>query len=136
MLKNILFAVTFAFIATSSLAGDYNYIEPADVSSRVDMGKEQVIVDICEPAQFAEGHVPGSIETNAYPVKSDEDRAKLDKVLPVIEKSEADVVVVCPRGKGGAKRAYDYLKERGVDESRLKILIGGMDGYPYRTESK
>ncbi|PLX40985.1 MAG: hypothetical protein C0609_11415 [Deltaproteobacteria bacterium] len=136
MLKNIIFAATFALIATTSLAGDYNYIEPADVSSRVEMGEEQVLVDICEPAQFAEGHVPGSIETNAYPVKSAEERARLDKALAEIEKSEADVVVVCPRGKGGAKRAYDYLKERGVEESRLKILIGGMDGYPYRKESK
>ena len=133
------FIVTVAALtifAASALAGGYNYIDAALVKKNIERGSDQLLVDICKPAQFAKGHVPGSMETNAYPVKSDEERARLDKVLPEIFKGEGDVVVVCPGGGGGAKRAYEYLKEQGVPSSRLKILTKGMNDYPYRTESK
>jgi rhodanese-related sulfurtransferase len=36
-----------------------------------------ILLDICPVEQFAKGHIPGSIETNAYPVDTDEQRARL-----------------------------------------------------------
>jgi len=76
-------------------------------------------------------HFKGSLETNAYPVKSEEERKKLDKTLERINASQDDVVIVCPRGGGGAKNTYDYLKEKGVEEKRLFILEKGMEGWPH-----
>ena len=43
-----------------------------------------------------------------------------------------DVVVICPRGGGGAKRCYDYLKSQGVPDAKLFILEGGVDKWPNR----
>jgi len=36
-----------------------------------------------------------------------------------------------PRGAGGAKRSYDYLKEKGIAEEGLLILEKGMAGWSY-----
>ena len=90
------------------------------------------IIDIQPAADFRKQHFRGSIETNAYPVKSAEERQRLDKSLPQLAATGEDVVVVCPRGGGGAKGAYDYLKGRGIAENRLFILEGGMQGWPYQ----
>jgi hypothetical protein len=64
-------------------------------------------------------------------VKSDEERARLDKTLERINATAAEVVIVCPRGGGGAKNTYDYLKAKGVDEKRLFILEKGMEGWSF-----
>jgi rhodanese-related sulfurtransferase len=90
------------------------------------------IVDIQVPGEFQQHHFKDALETNSYPVKSVDDKQKLDKVLPIIATKQNDVVVVCPRGGGGAKNTYDYLKEKGVDEKRIFILKEGMQGWPYK----
>ncbi|HZV82966.1 MAG TPA: rhodanese-like domain-containing protein, partial [Geobacteraceae bacterium] len=83
-------------------------------------------------ADFGKQHFKGAIETNAYPVKSDESRQRLDKTIPLLTASANPVVIVCPRGGGGAKATYDYLKSRGIEEKRLLILEGGMQGWPHK----
>jgi hypothetical protein len=50
---------------------------------------------------FTNQHLPGAIETNAFP------------------------------GKSGAKNNYDYLQSKGVVENRLQILEGGIADWPY-----
>ena len=40
--------------------------------------------------------------------------------------------IVCPRGAGGAKRAYDYMEEKGIPKARLSILEKGQGGWPYK----
>ncbi|WBW99065.1 hypothetical protein [Oceanirhabdus sp. W0125-5] len=62
----------------------------------------------------------------SYPVKTEEDKAKLDKILDDLTDSKEDIVIICPRGNGGAKRTYDYLKEKAIDENRLYILENGV----------
>lgn len=118
--------------AAVSMAGGYNYVEPSQFKQWLDKGKDVSIVDIQVPAEFQKHHFKGSLETNAYPVKSADDKQKLDNILPNISKSNNDVVVVCPRGGGGAKNTYDYLKEKGIDEKRIFILKEGMQGWPYK----
>ncbi len=93
-----------------------------------------IIIDICSAEQFAKGHIKGSIETNAYPVKTDAEKAQLAEHLPTITSSTDDIIVVCPKGGGGAKRAVDYYKSEGIDANRLLILEKGMNGWPYETE--
>lgn len=119
------------FCGSSSVAGGYNYVKPDIFKQWMESGKKTIIVDIQVPAGFENRHFKGAIETNAYPVKSDEEKKRLDKVIAQIKQSEDDVVIVCPRGGGGAKNAYDYLNDGGVEEKRLFILEKGMEGWPY-----
>jgi len=83
-------------------------------------------------AEYREHHFKGSLETNSYPVKSADDKQKLDTILPKLSSSQNDVVVICPRGGGCAKNTFDYLKEKGIDEKRIYILKEGMQGWPYK----
>ena len=52
-------------------------------------------------------------------------------MIPKIRASKGEVVIICPKGKGGAVNTYEYLQSKGVPESRLFILEGGIDGWPY-----
>jgi rhodanese-related sulfurtransferase len=94
--------------------------------------KEQdpvVVLDIQLEPEYEQHHTRGAIPTYGYPVKSAEGRAKLDAALPKVEGSIVPVVIVCPRGAGGAERASAYLKEKGVAEERLHILEMGQAGW-------
>jgi rhodanese-related sulfurtransferase len=131
MLKKIIlsFALTLAS-ATMALAA--NYIEPQELKELLDKKKPVILVDIQPAADFEKQHLPGSIETNAFPAAKDEEKARLDKALAVIKSSKDPVVVVCPRGKSGAKNSYNYLESKGVSEDRMQILEGGIAEWPYK----
>lgn len=131
MLKRTIAVVLMIMVAAVAFAGDYNYVQPDKFKEWQESGKKVIIVDIQVPAEFEKRHFKGAIETGAYPVKSEEERKKLDKTLEAINASQDDVVIVCPRGGGGAKNTYDYLKGKGVNEKRLFILAKGMEGWPY-----
>ena len=134
-MKKFIFALSLVLTLSSFVfAGSYNYISQDAMQSNLNGAHDMIIVDICPAPQFAKGHLPGSIETNAYPVKNNQDRAKLMPTLSMIKASSKPVVIVCPGGKGGAKRSYDYYIEQGVSENRLLILEKGMNGWPYQTE--
>jgi rhodanese-related sulfurtransferase len=129
--------IFFAGVAwASSVGGGYNYITAEALEKRIKQGPPIILIDICPVDRFAKGHIPGSIETNAYPSKTDEEKARLDKVMSKITASSDDVVIVCPSGAGGAKNTVDYYKSKGVAEKRLLILEKGMGGWPYEKESK
>ncbi|MFA7348556.1 MAG: rhodanese-like domain-containing protein [Desulfurivibrionaceae bacterium] len=130
MLKRIALSLVFTLL-TAAPALATNYITPANLKKMLDTKQEVIMVDIQPAADFAKQHLPGSIETNAFPAKSDEEKGRLNKALPVINGSKAPVVVLCPRGKSGAKNSYDYLQSKGVGENRLQILEGGIADWPY-----
>lgn len=127
----VLAAMMVVTLAVAALAADYRYVNQDTFKQWVEGGKSMVIVDIQTPESFQKRHFKGSLETNAYPVKSDGDKKRLDKTLERINATADEVVIVCPRGGGGAKNSYDYLKSRGVDEKRLFILEKGMEGWPH-----
>jgi rhodanese-related sulfurtransferase len=116
----------------NAIASGYNYVEQDQFKQWLEKGKDMSIVDIQVPAEFQKQHFKGSLETNAYPVKTTDEKQKLDKILPKLSSSQDDVVVVCPRGGGGAKNTYDYLKEKGISEKRIFILKEGMQGWQYK----
>lgn len=118
--------------AGSAYANSYNYISPDEVKADLSSSRALLILDIQVEDEFSEHHLLGSVATYAFPVKSATDRAKLNKVVAVQKKSNQKVVIVCPRGKGGAKRSYDFMKENGVSEEKLVILEKGMSGWPYK----
>ena len=127
----------FIFIpGWSTASDDYRFITAKDLNDRINSENSPTIIDICTVEQYTAGHIKGAIETNAYPVKTDAEKAKLAEQLPMLKSSEDAVVIVCPRGAGGAKRTYDFYKSFGIDENRLYILENGMDGWPFESENK
>jgi len=131
MKKYLVFAVSLVFLFTTS-AFAANYVKPEDFKKWLESGKKLIIVDIQPAEDFEEHHFKGSIETNAFPAKTDEEKKRLDKVIPLIMSSSDDVVIICPRGRSGASNTYEYLKSKGVPEKRLYILEGGIAGWPYK----
>lgn len=126
-------ALTLAlYLTTATAALAFNYIEPQQVKELLENKKPVILVDIQVANEFEKHHLPGSIETNSYPAKSDQDKKQLEKLIPTIKASKAPVVVICPQGKGGATRSVDYLKSQGIAEDRLQILTGGIAGWPYK----
>lgn len=109
--------------------GKYNYISAADLEARLTANLPTNIVDIQVEEEFAQHHIKGATPTYAYPVKSDADRSKLEAVVQEIETNADPVVIVCPRGAGGAKRTYDYLSQQGIAAERLLILAKGQEGW-------
>lgn len=133
MKKMLLFPVlALLVLGATSQAFGYSYTGTKEFKKALEQGTSMIIVDIQVPAEFAKRHFARAVETDAFPAKSDAERAKLDKVLPLIAASQDEVVIICPRGGGGAKNTWDYLKMKGVDEKRLRILEGGMQGWPYQ----
>jgi rhodanese-related sulfurtransferase len=140
MMKKLFAASAMFLVATAvswaASAYGYNYLSAADLQKRLQAKSPMILLDICPVEQFAKGHIPGSIETNAYPVDTDEQRERLAKVLPQIQASKDDVIILCPRGGGGAKKTFDFYKSKGIDPKRMLILEKGMDAWPYETEKK
>jgi rhodanese-related sulfurtransferase len=133
-MKKILMLICLWLLSLPALAGaiNYNHVSADELKGWLEAEKPMLLVDIQEAKDFAAHHIKGSLETNAYPVKSEAERLTL---MPPLERYKSDnpevVVVVCPRGKGGAKRAYEYLRDQGVDEAKLVILTGGMEQWPH-----
>lgn len=109
----------------------YQYYKPTLLKNKMESNKEVITLDIQVEEEFKKHHIKGAIPTYAFPVKSAEDQGKLDGTLSQLEESDLDIVIVCPRGKGGAKRTYDYLKQKGISSKRLFILEKGQQGWPY-----
>ncbi|MDD2851453.1 MAG: rhodanese-like domain-containing protein [Desulfuromonadaceae bacterium] len=124
--------VLMALLTTVSTAVAANYIEPLELKQAFENKSPLIIIDIQPAKDFAQQHLPGSVETNAFPAKSSEEKRRLDKALPAIKASSAPVVIVCPRGKSGAKNSYEYLLSMGIAEDRLQILDDGIAGWPYK----
>lgn len=108
----------------------YNYIS-ADETAKImrENPDKIVLIDIQETDDFEEEHLKGAIATYAYPVKTEEEKARIAKHVSDI-KPDQKVVVVCPRGGGGADRAYDFLLQSGIKKENLFTLTDGQYGWP------
>ncbi len=134
MKKVLLLVIVFAFVVPlplTALAKDYRYMSAAEVKSNMEKHAALTLVDIQVENEFAEHHINSAVATYAYPVKSDEDKQKMAAVTNTLLGNNDLAVVVCPRGAGGAKRAYDHLLASGVAEERLYILTDGQAKWPY-----
>ena len=127
----LLLLLAILLLPANLLAGDvtYNYISAADLETRLTAGLPTNIVDIQVEDEFSQHHIKGATATYAYPVKSDADRAKLDTTVEQLQGNSDPVVIVCPRGAGGATRTYDYLLQQGIAAERLLILEKGQAGW-------
>ncbi|HET97443.1 MAG TPA: rhodanese-like domain-containing protein [Desulfurivibrio alkaliphilus] len=120
----------------SIFSGGYQYITAEELNKRIEAGDAMVLLDICPADEFAAGHIPGSIETNAYPTQTDEERNRLNKGLAALRAGNEDIIIVCPGGGGGARRTVDYYKAQGIDEKRMYILQNGLKKWPYKKVPK
>ena len=116
----------------AALFESFNYVTAEDFTQWLDSGKAMVLVDIQVKDEFALHHFKDSIETNAFPVETEEERKMIDLAVTAAKKAGTDVVVICPRGGGGAKRCYSYLKSQGIPEEKLFILEGGVAKWPHK----
>jgi hypothetical protein len=131
-MRKILLLALALFLYSVVPAMAENYVQPDTFKQWLEGGKRVLIVEIQTADDFVKHHFKNSIETNAYPVKTDEEKKKLDAVVSTIGASKDDVVIICPRGAGGAKNTYEYLKAKGAPEARLYILEKGIGGWPYK----
>ncbi len=131
MKKFIFLLVGLLVITTAAMASDYQYISAAELQKKIETNEQGLLLDIQVEDEFSEHHIENAVATYAYPVKSEQDKQKLQAVVKQAKASMEPVTIICPRGGGGAKRAYDYLKEQGVSEARLLILEGGQAKWPY-----
>lgn len=118
-------------LPTFSLAWGYQYISAAEVKQKVENRAPMTLVDIQVEEEFAKHNISGAVATYAYPVKSSADKAKMAAVIDTLKQNNDLAVVVCPRGGGGAKRAYKLLNAAGIAEERLAILTDGQAAWPY-----
>jgi rhodanese-related sulfurtransferase len=126
------FIVIYTMTVVAAMASEYNYVSPEKVKTWLETKTPITIVDIQVEEEFEAHHLPGSLATYSYPVKSDSEKAQIDDAVAASIKTGNPVVVVCPRGGGGAKRCYDYMKSQNIHDDRLLILKGGIDGWPYK----
>ncbi len=108
----------------------YNYITADETAKlmREDASK-LVLVDIQEKPDFTEEHLKGALSTYAYPVKTEEEKTRLAALLPEFKPNQK-IIIICPRGGGGADRAYDFYLEKGVKKENLFTLKGGQYEWP------
>jgi len=109
----------------------YQYYTADQTKAAVENNEDIILLDIQVEDEWAAHHIKGAIPTHAYPVKTDEDTAKLDTVVSKLE-GDQPIIVICPGGKGGATRTVDYLSgSKGIAAERLFILENGQGGWPY-----
>jgi rhodanese-related sulfurtransferase len=132
-MKTLTFFIVISLMAlATAMAADYNYVSPEKVKTWLETQVPFTLVDIQVKEEFDAHHLTGSLATYSYPVKTDAEKARIDDAVAATIGTKDPVVVVCPRGAGGAKRCYDYMKSQNIHADRLLILKGGIDGWPYK----
>ncbi|WP_333803578.1 rhodanese-like domain-containing protein [Sulfurospirillum sp.] len=108
----------------------YNYITADETAKLIRENASSILlVDIQEKGDFEEEHLKGALATYAYPVKTDDEKARLAELIPTIQPNQK-VIIICPKGGGGADRAYDFYLEKGLKKEQLFTLQGGQYEWP------
>ena len=142
-MKKVLLLCSMVFLMTSlvlvgcskgeetSNEKKYNYYTADQLKEAIEKKEDITLLDIQVEKDYKKHHIKGVIPTYAYPVETEEEKAKLDKILPQLEENENPIIVVCPGGGGGAKKAIDHLESKGIKADRLFILENGQKGWPH-----
>lgn len=96
-------------------------VTAAALHNEVQAGKQQHIIDVREPHEFRQGHIPGA---RSVPL------AKVPKALEGKLKQDEDIVLVCASGTRSAV-AFHRLKKLGYKKARN--LTGGMEAWELYT---
>ena len=126
-----LMMVSVGSLTHAASVGEFQYITPSEVKNRIEEGTPMTILDIQVKDEYDQHHIMGAMASYAYPVKSDADRTKLDVVMGKLTTKDDPIIIVCPRGGGGAKRTWQYLSSKGLNTNRMYILENGQGGWQY-----
>lgn len=133
-MQRVLSCVVALFLLCAAMpmtALAYNYMSAEEVRQGILQKKQLTLVDIQVEKEFRRHHIQGAVPTFAFPVETEEERARMAAAISALKVNNALAVVVCPRGGGGAKRAYDHLVASGIAENRVFILTKGQAAWPY-----
>lgn len=110
---------------------EYQYMSAEDAYTYIRLNHAPLIIDV-QPQEYYDGngHLEGAINTAAYPVNTDALQQKLAATVTAALEAES-VLLVDMAGKAGARNAYDYYINAGVDAENLYILRNGMLGWSY-----
>ncbi|MGD8352825.1 MAG: rhodanese-like domain-containing protein, partial [Pseudomonadota bacterium] len=61
-----------------------------------------LVIDVQTYGGYTQMHFPGSLTTYAYPVRTPEQKKRVEAVIPAIRDTKKPVVLVCPGGITGA----------------------------------
>lgn len=125
----VVLLVSLYSVASALDEKKYNYIDAQTAAELIRQNAKIVILDIQEKDDFDKEHLKGALPTYAYPVKTDAQKASIEAVLAKIT-PEDKVIVVCPRGGGGADKTYDFLLEKGLSKAQIVTLKNGQKGWP------
>lgn len=126
--------VLVMFLSSSAMCKDsYNYITVHELKARIDAGDHEngtlAIMTSQTEEEYKTGYIKAAYPTFSRPLKTDADYAKLVPFFNKVKDTNEEIVFICPRGKSGATRPYDYFKQNGVDEKRLIVLKGGQAAF-------
>ncbi|RUM38511.1 MAG: hypothetical protein DSY57_02480 [Desulfobulbus sp.] len=132
MKKITVFAFVFLLVAVgvAQASSGVNFIDSDRFMKYLEKKKPVYMVDIQKKNDYLRHHFYGALPTNAYPVRSGQDRDRLKTILAEIRKTRNPIVIIGPRGSRAAKRAYAYLLQQGIAPERLAVLKKGIRGWP------
>lgn len=108
----------FKFLSGSKI----KQIRQDEAKRRLDSEEKIVLVDVREDNEYAQGHIPGSIN---LPL------SQIDQAQKVLKDRDATIFVYCLSG-GRSSRAAEYLSQVGFKDV---TNIGGISTWPYEIES-
>ncbi|MGE4507865.1 MAG: rhodanese-like domain-containing protein [Eubacteriaceae bacterium] len=107
----------FNFFSNSNV----KQISQDEAKRRLDSQEKIVLVDVREDNEYAQGHIPGSIN---LPL------SRLDQAQKILKDQDATIFVYCLSG-GRSSRAGQYLSKMGYSDV---TNIGGISTWPYEIE--
>src|ERR671924_2381655 len=103
-------------------------ISPNDVKEALDVGDELLLLDVREPHEFAQGHLPGAINVprGVLELKADADSPVADPAIA--QKRDARVVTYCVKAPGARSLfAADTLATMGF--TNVAAMTAGLNGW-------
>lgn len=126
-------AISVFTVAGQVCAGSFNYISVDEFKARMDAGDHDsgamAIVTTQTEEEYSSGHLKAAYPTFSRPLKAQSDFEKLYPFMELVKESDSDIVIICPRGRGGAEIPYRYFVEHGIAEDRLLILKDGQEAF-------
>ena len=92
-------------------------LSPANAVQLINREKA-VVVDVCEPEEFATGHIGGAKNIPVNQLEAQLGQAVKNKALPLI--------MVCPKGARAARGAAEAKK---LGFTNVQVLAGGLNAW-------
>jgi thiosulfate/3-mercaptopyruvate sulfurtransferase len=104
------------------------YVTPEKFREWYTEGKA-LVVDVQTYGGYTQMHFPGSLPTHAYPVRTPDQKKRVESVIPAIKKTKKPVVLVCPGGITGAPNARVHLLSMASRINGCLCCRGELSGF-------